>query len=616
MSLDDLITPVGADDMAKFTGKGGKAAGINYDVPLPGAYDWRRIVPLAFPGAVFTDFARRSGTSLLQLGVVKGDDGRLTGIDRDKLVQLYRRTMPVTAKPSLRLVAEVGGDVNPLLGGAVAARGLDTPQGTESVRDKLIARRQLNAEPEDVPLQRTRIDSYLEKLADREAAVTVPANQATATITVPAPGLGDSVVPVTVDPVASVAPRLALVETWELRSFLGDYGLGRTLQTFSLLPGERQTITVETWRSAAATREDATSVFESADSAAQTRFTSSLLNESGAAQQDQGGWALSVSSSSKGGAHFLGLVDLETRLDTSFAANHQEASQRWASSVSQTARDHAAQVNNSRRQSAESTSQVSTASGATSTIVREISNTNLRRVLNFVFRELNQTYETHIVLRDIKVAFFNGRLGSAEIVALPDLGRLLERHVVEGERAEVAAKILSLCAERIDADGDLVTTLQVGRNPRGVKYDWKTAPLGDDGRVVPQHADPFEGGARWRFRPVKVVDGREQELDGVVMDRTDVVLRTDNLVVEALLGQADALDPYAAALQALDLVNRQSETAARDGETRRTTDALGLVLAQKEDQRIDAWQKLFPDEPDIEVVPVAAVSHNGDESHG
>jgi len=96
------------------------------------------------------------------------------------------------------------------------------------------------------------------------------------------------------------------------------------------------------------------------------------------------------------------------------------------------------------------------------------------------------------------------------------------------------------------------------------------------------------------------------------MHRSGVVLRTDNVVVEALLGQADALDPYASALQALDLLNRQSETQARDAETQRITDALALVAAQEDDNKIEAWQKVFPDEPEIEVVPVAAVTSNGD----
>jgi len=613
VALSDLINPVVADELAKFTGKAGKAAGINYDVPLPGSYNWGRVVPLALPGDWFTDIARRSGTSLLQLGVVKGDQGQLTAIDRDRLAQLYQRVLPAAAKPSLRLVAQVGGTVNPLLDVVGAPHLAPAAEGSDNVRDRLISRRYANAEPEDVSVQRMRVDSYVAKLADREAAVTVPTGQGTARLTLPTAGIGDSVVAVPFDPVAPVVPRLALLETWELRSFLGDYGLGRTLQTFSLLPGERQTITVETWRTAAASREDASSVFESSDSAAQTRFTSAVTQETGTASQDQGGWALSVSTGANASIKVFSAVDLDVRFDTSFAANHQEASQRWASSVSQATQEHAAQVNNSRRQGVESVSQVSTASGAAGTTVREISNTNLRRVLNFVFRELNQTYETVVVLRDIKVAFYNGNVGSAEIIALPDLGRLLERHIVPAQRGEAARRILSLCAQRIDAYGDIVTTLQVGRKPQGIKYEWAPAPLDDAGQVLPPGTDPLADGARWRFNPVKLSTKETRDIKGVVMDRTDVVLRTDNLVVEALLGQADALDPYASALQALDLSNRQSETASRDGDTKQVTDALALVAAQKEDQRIDAWQRLFPDEPDIEVVPVAAVSHNGDE---
>ena len=88
------------------------------------------------------------------------------------------------------------------------------------------------------------------------------------------------------------------------------------------------------------------------------------------------------------------------------------------------------------------------------------------------------------------------------------------------------------------------------------------------------------------------------------MNRSSVVLRTDNVVVEALLGQADALDPYESALQALDLIER-------DAGIQRATDALALVKAQPADKRVDAWGKVFPENPEIEVVPAAAVS-NGD----
>jgi hypothetical protein len=121
--------------------------------------------------------------------------------------------------------------------------------------------------------------------------------------------------------------------------------------------------------------------------------------------------------------------------------------------------------------------------------------------------------------------------------------------------------------------------------------------------------DVLDSDVRWRFRQGALsADDDGHEIQGVIMNRSSIVLRTDNFVVEALLGQADALDPYASALQALDLSERNAKTDARKSETRHETDALDLVSAQPAGERIDAWQKLFPDEPEIQVVPVAAVT--------
>jgi hypothetical protein len=266
-------------------------------------------------------------------------------------------------------------------------------------------------------------------------------------------------------------------------------------------------------------------------------------------------------------------------------------------------------VNNSRRQSVESTSSTTSAEGSATTTVREISNTNLRRVLNFVFRELNQEYETYVVLKNIQVAFYNGNPGSAEIVPLADLGPMLRKHVDPARAEEVARAVLSLSAQRLDANADLVTTLEVGTNPAGISYKWAQAKLGGDG-ALDFNGDVLQSDVRWRFRQgalSKDEDGG-RSVRGVIMDRTSVVLRTDNLIVEALLGQADALDPYAAALQALDLQDRSAQTEARTVDSRHDNVALDLVAAQPAAERIAAWQKIFPDEPEIQVVPVAAVS--------
>jgi hypothetical protein len=246
MPVPDLSTPAVAGDLASFGGGApGRSSKINFDVPLPGSYSWQRVVPLELDPAVFADGATRIGTSLLQLGVVQGDQGRLTGIDVNRLTDFYRRALPATARPSLRHVAQVGGDVAPLLSEAVTPRERRAAAADGGV--DILGRRALVNEFDDVAIQRRRTDTYIERLANTVAAAPI-AEPAQASIVMTTTGIGHSIQETSVNPVAPPQPTIALVETWELRSFLGDYGLGRTLQTFSLLPGERTTITTHTWR--------------------------------------------------------------------------------------------------------------------------------------------------------------------------------------------------------------------------------------------------------------------------------------------------------------------------------------------------------------------------------
>ena len=619
MPLPDLTQPTAAEKIVTFGGHGGPtpASRIDYDVPLPGTHPVTRVVPIEFPKDWFAAGSDRAGTSLIQLGIVEGDENALRAIQPDKLAAFYRRMLPATARPSLRLVADVGGEVEPLLTDAKAPR-LPREELRALARDDdsaldVLERRRIVAEPDDVDRQRRRKESYFEKLAEQEVAtVQEPvANAAPPMITLPVPGPGDSVQEIKVNPVAPPVPQFALVETWELRSYLGDYGLGRTLQTFSLLPGERTTISVDTWRSESATRDDATSIFDSSDSAAQTRFGTSVATESGAAFQDQGGWSLSVGTSASASGSFFGVVQGSASVEAGFAANHQEASQRWSSNLSQSASDHAAQANNSRRQAVQSSSTTTTESGSATTTIRELSNTNLRRVLNFVFRELNQTYETYVVLRDIKLAFYNGRPGSVEIVPLTELRRFITTHVPAAQQDAAARFVLAMCAQRLSWKNDLITTLQVGKRPNGSSYEWTPATL--DGRGELDFADsPLSSDFRWRFAP-GALSGADapRAIDGVITQRSNVVLRTDNMVVEALLGQADALDPYATALQALDLQARDADVEWRKTDIERVEAALTIIRAQAGAAQIDAYAKLLGDQPDISVVPAAAVTTNG-----
>jgi len=617
MPLRDLTEPTAADKIVNF-GEGGQtpASRIDYDVPLPGAHPITRVVPIELPDEWFADGSRSAGSSLVQLGIVEGDENALQSIRADRLAAFYRRVLPATARPALRLVADVGGDVEPLLTDATAPRtnaeGLRSMAADDSSALDVLERRRIVAEPDDVDRQRRRKDSYIEKLAQQQVESLPPraANVAPPMITLPVPGPGQSVHEIQVDPVAPPVPRLALVETWELRSHLGDYGLGRTLQTFSLLPGERTTITVETWRSESATRDDASSIFDSSDSAAQTRFASSLSTESGAAFQDQGGWSLSVGTSASASGNFFGIVQGSASIEAGFAANHQEASQRWSNDVSQSASDHAQQANNSRRQAVQASSTTTSESGSATTTVRELANTNLRRVLNFVFRELNQSYDTYVVLRDIRLAFYNGRPGSVEIVPLTDLRRFVTAHVPPAHQDDAARFLLAMCAQRLSYDNDLVTVLEVGTRSNG-SYEWNPAELDGAGELdFPR--SPLSTDYRWRFAPGPLSGSdAPHDVDGLITQRSNVVLRTDNMVVEALLGQADALDPYATALQALDLHARDADIEWRKTDIERVEAALSIIRAQAGAAQVDAYARLLGDQPDISVVPAAAVTPNG-----
>lgn len=57
-------------------------------------------------------------------------------------------------------------------------------------------------------------------------------------------------------------PRLLLIEQYRLSSFLGQYGAGRTIKTFSLLPGEETKIFIRSYKATKDTALRATSILD------------------------------------------------------------------------------------------------------------------------------------------------------------------------------------------------------------------------------------------------------------------------------------------------------------------------------------------------------------------
>jgi hypothetical protein len=584
--------PVEATSIAVFGAGDNPAAGISYNLPLPGAYSFQRIVPLDIPSGDFTSAAADAGTPLTALGAVElGSEGGISAVDADRLLSYYNRSVSAGIRPSLRLAGTYGESVlNPMpLTDAASANGAPV------LRD-------------DLQAQAARRNAYLEAASAQaaqevQARIAVTGAPPVTAIDIQVPGVGQSVRQVSYDVSAAGVPHIAIVETWQISSFLGTYGLGRTLQTFTLLPGEQTTISIDTWRTDSSSVEDGSSIFDSSDVASQDRFTSALSSQSGFATQDQAGWSASVGMQTGASASYFGLVSGSLSVSAGFAASQQAARQTFSDSVASSAQDHASQVNSSRNQAVSQNSTAASQSGTSTATVRTISNTNLRRVLNFVFRELNQEYQTITALRGISLAFYNGNPGSAEVVPVYQLRDFVNTWIVADQAETVARAILAAICQCVDDDSTPQTMLQVGTRQGGV-YNWEDAQLAADG-TINFNGSVLGPDTSWRIKPGAIGQhGDGHKVAGVVTARDTIVLRTDNVVGEALLGKADALDPYASALQAIDLQSRAANV-------KRTTEALDIVGALPDGQKVIAYKDMLVPPPEIQVVPVAAADGDG-----
>ena len=73
--------PVVASSIATFGEGDNSAASIRYDLPLPGAYSFQRIMPLELDAQMFTDTAKNAGVPVTALDVVSMEGGAIRDIN-------------------------------------------------------------------------------------------------------------------------------------------------------------------------------------------------------------------------------------------------------------------------------------------------------------------------------------------------------------------------------------------------------------------------------------------------------------------------------------------------------------------------------------------------------
>lgn len=371
-------------------------------------------------------------------------------------------------------------------------------------------------------------------------------------------------------------PSIYLIERYRLSSFLGNYGAGRIIRTFSLLPGEKTQIRLSSYTETK--REAAQSIFDSYTQSSADEFQSSLETEWSSETTDSRSLAFQqdsevsthVAASLESGWGF-GSASVSAEMSTSISESRSRASSstrnEFARNVSNAVSKHAAQASSQRDVSILSSTEVT--QGERSTMEREIENVNKSRTLNFVFRQMNQEYFSILHLIDVRVA-----VSGHGPVALADLDKLLATSIKEefrdGVRQVVEAELRGIA----DYNGEM--------QPDFIVADQRLAP-GDEGDAVEETYLRVNQGFSMAYRDP--VTKYEIRVPGVILGIQKIVMRTDGVMVEAVPGQSLALDEHTYALHAAEAKAKQLENRLK---------ALQLKILEDGDaERAGLFQQLF-----------------------
>lgn len=201
-------------------------------------------------------------------------------------------------------------------------------------------------------------------------------------------------------PEPTLKPTFLIVEKYRLSSFLGQYGAGRTVKTFSLLPGEKTTISINSYKKSESTSTKSSSILDSYTEDKADEFESSIAAEQSSKENQSKNFEYHAEAEAEaswgwGKAKVSGGVSGgSTSSREEFAKNTSAATEKHASSAS-AQRD--VEINTSFETKEET--------GREKSITREIQNINVGRTLNFTFRQMNQEFITILHLVDVRVAF-------------------------------------------------------------------------------------------------------------------------------------------------------------------------------------------------------------------
>ncbi|TYB47095.1 hypothetical protein [Microbispora triticiradicis] len=390
-------------------------------------------------------------------------------------------------------------------------------------------------------------------------------------------------------------PGLVLVEYYRLTSFPARYGPGRTIKTFSLLPGEKTTIRVSTYKRSTESLQKTASILDASNSDTESEFARTVNSEQSNQDNASRSFEYRVETEAEGQANW-GWGSASAKVAGGVSGSSNSARQELSKNLTNAVSRNVARASSRREVQVDTSLDVKLEEGEEQAVERTLENINVSRTLNFVFRQMNQEFITLLHLVDVRVAFFNGHAESRDEVPLTELDRLLGDCLRPDRIAEVRDGIHREVRAIRDLDGrarpDFVQTVS------GAEDD-PAAALFVDPDCSSSHAGP---------------NSVEYTVPGVLVAAGRHILRTDGIVVDAFLGEGNALDDYSIGLQTQAVRARQVENSAGEADSRlRRIEAERLELALKivadnDSERAALYQQLFVRPQIVNQIDHAAVN--------
>jgi hypothetical protein len=406
-------------------------------------------------------------------------------------------------------------------------------------------------------------------------------------------------------PAPPVVERLLIVEKCQLSTYAGAMGPGPVIKTISLVPGQKETLTLKTWRRLEDKTSTASSILDNLDESSKTSFEQTLAAEQSRKQvgEESLQWGVSAEAGATWG---WGSASVNGSLSGSSNAAREEL----AKSMSNAVTKHAAEASSKRQIEAKASHEMKREEGEEYSSETKIENINLSRTLTYICQQVNQEYLTFFSIVDVGIAYVRGDLepdpehpGESRIrwsyneVNLSQLDPLLRAVIVPDRVADVRRMVLTALGNVFDYEDE-----------RHSLYERRDL-VDEDGRPSGSYLRFPKGKTSTYVDPAT---GVELVVPGVILAAMRNIMRTDGVVCDAVLGKGVALDDYSQGLQTNAVEARRLENERALAAIRKEDAALRLVETHDaEGARVFAEVFREPEADSLALVTTNVAGQNG-----